>query len=108
MYHMVLFLSKMLLKIIFLLWMLIYSGLRLLYTYLDQVNNIWVMSGFLPEGGGYEKKIGLPKRPWPKLKLPLVKQITFFQQAKYNLTISLKAAAEITSPYNPQYVPEGN
>ena len=46
--------------------------------------------------------------PQPKFKFTSVKQISFYQQAKYDKAISLKAAAEIVPPYQPQYLPKGN
>ena len=53
----------------------------------------------------YKNRIDLKA---PNSNLPQVKQILFCQQARYDRGISLKAAAEIVPPCQPQYLPEGN
>ena len=69
------------------------------------VNNIPVISGFYREGErkeDYNKVKGLD----PNSNLPQVKQIASWQSAKYDKSISLKAAAKITPPYHLQYSTE--
>ena len=63
------------------------------------------MLGLLPERGR-EKVIGQTKEPQPYPILPHAKQTSSCQQAKYNKSISLNAAADSTPPTDSEDIDE--